>query len=59
MTDKAQSGQIDIAEELKKVYILEDCMSTIPGFEQVTEDDFEEFKNNYKLRVVKSTHFTL
>ena len=59
MTDKAQSGQIDISEELKKVYILEDCMSTIPGFEQVTEDDFEGFKNTYNLNVVKSTNFTL
>lgn len=38
-----------------KIYILEDCMSVIPGFEQATEDTFCEFKSRYKVNIVKST----
>jgi nicotinamidase-related amidase len=42
-----------------KIYILEDCMSIIPGFEQSTEDVFKEFKNKYKMHIVKSTDLTI
>lgn len=46
-------------EVTKKVFILEDCMSTIPSFEQVTEDAFNSFKKQYKVNIVKSTDLTL
>lgn len=42
-------------EITKKVYILDDCMSVIPGFEQATEDAFDEFKNKYHVNIVNST----
>jgi len=42
-------------EVTKKVYILEDCMSNIPGFEQATEDMFNQFKKQHKVNIVKST----
>lgn len=38
-----------------KVYILEDCMSSIPGFEDATAATFEDFKQKYKVNIVKST----
>lgn len=38
-----------------KVYILEDCMSSIPGFEDATTKTFEDFKQKYKVNIVKST----
>ncbi len=40
-----------------KVYILEDCMSNIPGFEQPTEEAFENFKKQYKVNIVNSQNF--
>jgi nicotinamidase-related amidase len=42
-------------EITKKIYILEDCMSPIPGFEDVTEKTFEDFKKTYHVNIVKST----
>ena len=42
-------------EVTKKVYILEDCMSPIPGYEDVTERTFEDFKKKYFVNLVKST----
>lgn len=42
-------------EITKKVYILEDCMSSIPGFEDATERAFEDFKKTYHVNIVKST----
>jgi nicotinamidase-related amidase len=42
-------------EITKKIYILEDCMSPIPGFEDVTEKTFEDFKKKYHVNIVKST----
>lgn len=42
-----------------KVYILEDCMSSIPGFEDATENIFKDFKKNYKINIVKSTDLVL
>lgn len=40
---------------LKKIYILEDCMSVIPGFEESTAKAFDEFRNHYQVNLVKST----
>lgn len=42
-------------EITKKIYLLNNCMSDIPGFEQATADAFDEFKNKYKVNIVKST----
>lgn len=42
-------------EITKKIYLLNDCMSDIPGFEQATADAFDEFKNKYHVNIVKST----
>ncbi|MCI8948187.1 MAG: cysteine hydrolase family protein [Lachnospiraceae bacterium] len=38
-----------------KVYILEDCMSSIPGFEDGTDQAFEDFRKTYSVNLVKST----
>lgn len=42
-------------ETTKKIFILEDCMSSIPGFEQPTEDAFNNFVSLYGVNIVKST----
>lgn len=42
-------------EITQKIYILEDCMSSIPGFEDATDKTFEDFKKKYKVNIVKST----
>lgn len=42
-----------------KIYLLEDCMSPIPGFEESTEHAFIELQKNYGIHIVKSTEFTL
>lgn len=42
-------------EVTKKIFILEDCMSTIPGFEDATAQAFDEFKTKYHVNLVKST----
>ena len=42
-------------EITKKIFLLYDCMSDIPGFEQATADAFDEFKNNYHVNIVNST----
>ena len=46
-------------EVTKKIYILEDCMSSVvvPGvnFEAMTQVEFETFKNQYHVNIVKST----
>jgi nicotinamidase-related amidase len=46
-------------EITSKIYILEDCMSIIPGYEKQTEDAFNEFKMKYKVNIVKSTDLVL
>lgn len=42
-------------EITKKIYILEDCMSSIPSFEDATDKTFESFKKKYHVNIVKST----
>jgi len=49
----------DKPEITSKIYILEDCMSSIPGFEDATETTFDEFKNQYKINIVKSADLVL
>lgn len=44
---------------VKKTYILEDCMSDIPGFEDASVQAYDEFKNKYHVNLVKSTEFSL
>jgi len=46
-------------EVTEKIYILEDAMSNIQGFEDATEKEFEGFKSDYKVNIVKTTEFTL
>lgn len=46
-------------ETTKKVYILEDCMSSIPGYEDTTNKTFDDFKKSYGVNIVKSTEFSL
>lgn len=42
-------------EVTSKFYILEDGMSSIPGFEVATEKAFQELKEKYKIKLVKTT----
>lgn len=42
-------------EITQKIYILEDCMSSIPGFEGTTDKTFDDFKKKYRVNIVKST----
>lgn len=42
-------------EVTRKIYILDDCMSTIPGFEDATAQAFDEFKTKYHVNLVNST----
>lgn len=46
------AGNTEVTE---KIFILEDCMSSIPGFEDATEKAFENFKSQYHVNIVKST----
>lgn len=42
-------------EVTEKIYILDDCMSIIPGFEDATAQAFGEFKAKYHVNLVNST----
>jgi nicotinamidase-related amidase len=42
-------------EITSKIYVLEDCMSPIPSFEDSTNRTFDEFKKRYHINLVKST----
>lgn len=44
-------------EVTRKVYLLEDCMSSIPGYEAATAQAFEEFRGTYQVNLVNSTEF--
>ncbi len=43
----------------KKIYLVEDCMSVIPGFEESTRAAFDEYKNIYGFNIVRSGSFSL
>lgn len=42
-------------EVTKKIWLLEDCMSPIPGYEDVTDQAFREFRDRYHVNLVRST----
>lgn len=42
-------------EVTEKITILEDCTSPIPGYEDETQNAFENFKNSYGIKFAKST----
>jgi nicotinamidase-related amidase len=46
-------------EFTRRITILEDCTSPVPGFEQAMRDAFDEFKRNYGVQIKKSTDVTL
>ncbi len=42
-------------EVTEKVYVLEDCMSSISGYEDMANQMFEDFRKRYRIQLVKST----
>lgn len=42
-----------------RIYILEDCMSSIEGFEESTENAFLQFKEKHVINIIKSTELKL
>jgi nicotinamidase-related amidase len=46
-------------EITSKIYVLEDCMSSIGGFEDVTKERYEDLAKEYGINLVKSTELTL
>ncbi|MDQ0220463.1 hypothetical protein ELQ35_14090 [Peribacillus cavernae] len=49
----------DNREITSRIFLLEDCMSPIPGFEKVTAEEFNRLRNQYKVNIVTSESFTL
>ena len=43
----------------RRTYILEDCMSNIPGFESISDDTYTAWAETKGLNLVKSTDFAL
>lgn len=41
------------------IFILNDCMSSIPGFEKTTNSTFKKFERDYKIQIVNTTDLTL
>lgn len=46
-------------ENTGKIYLLEDCMSSIPGFEDDTESAYEQLVQNYGIHLVQSSALEL
>ncbi|MCP8970591.1 hypothetical protein [Ectobacillus ponti] len=46
-------------EVTARMYLFEDCMSSIPGFEEATEREFGELREQYGMQIVKSTELSL
>ncbi|GAA3325211.1 hypothetical protein GCM10020331_056150 [Ectobacillus funiculus] len=45
---------------LARIYLLDDCMSPIPGYEEMTEKKaFKELKDIYGVNIVNSTDLSL
>ncbi|RTR28748.1 isochorismatase family protein [Robertmurraya yapensis] len=42
-----------------KIFVLEDCMSSIPGFEENAEIALKEFKQLYNINIVRSNELNL
>ena len=49
----------DTRDVAGKIILLVDCMSSIPGFEKTTEEEFERFRRQYKADLIKSTELRL
>lgn len=45
----------DKLEITRKIYVLTDCMSDIPGFEQQSQTGYKILASKYKINLVKST----
>ncbi len=43
----------------EKIYILEDCMSSIKGYEKDTEEAFKEFQEKYNINITNSKQLKL
>lgn len=39
----------------RKIYVLNDCMSSIPGFEEATEEAFKNFVSDYHINIINSS----
>lgn len=48
----------DEPDVTSKIFVLTDCMSSIPGHEAATETELTELQDRYKIRLVKSTDET-
>jgi nicotinamidase-related amidase len=46
-------------EITQRITFLEDCSSSIPGFEKDTDNEFETFKKQYGIHILKSTDIIL
>lgn len=42
-----------------RIYVLADCMSSIPGFEENAEKTLQDFKNRYHINIVHSNELTI
>lgn len=42
-----------------RIYVLNDCMSPIPGFEKMTEETLELFQEKYKIQIINSEEYTI
>ncbi|MBM7648454.1 nicotinamidase-related amidase [Bacillus ectoiniformans] len=49
----------DDREMTARFYVLDDCISSIPGFEEETEQAYEELKNKFGIHIVRSKELTL
>jgi len=49
----------DDVDFTSRIYLLDDCMSSIPGFEEGTETSLKNFKNSYHINIVSSKELTL
>lgn len=46
-------------ETTSKIYVLEDCTSSIPGFEEQTEEMFKKWAEDYGIHLTTSTQLSL
>ncbi|CAH0347432.1 hypothetical protein [Bacillus sp. CECT 9360] len=49
----------DNKEITSRIFLLEDCMSPILGFERVTEEEFSLLEKHYDVNIVRSSDFSL
>lgn len=49
----------DQKEMTSKIFLLEDCMSPIPGYEENTNEEFNRLQKHYGVNIVRSDSFSL